>query len=287
MKETRKKIKISRIIISVAIILLILFVCIILYSYFVGTSGLNIREYNVYNKNIPDEFYGLKIIQISDIHYGFHFNKNKLEKIVKKINELNPDIVVLTGDIIDKKINDKQEEELKEQLSYINASIGKYAIKGNHDYNYKNWDYIIKNSGFINLNDSYDIIYGNNSNIMISGVSTNLFGKNKINDKLYSSKQYIEINSVNYKILLVHEPDYIDEIKDISFDLVLASHGHNGQFRLPIFGALYNPKGAKKYHEEFYKVNKTDLYISGGLGTTTINLRLFNKPSFNLYRLTN
>ena len=215
------------------------------------------------------------------------YNKKKLENVVKKINEIKPDIVVLTGDIVDNKISKEEKNELIEELSKIEVTIGKYAIKGNHDYDFKDFDKVTNDSNFINLNDTFEIIHGNNSNIMISGVSTNLHGKNKINEKLDSSKKYLENNSVNYKILLLHEPDYIDDIKDISYDLTLAGHSHNGQVRLPFIGAIYTPKGAKKYYKEYYKVNNTDMYISNGLGTTIMNLRLFNKPSISLYRLTN
>lgn len=269
------------------IILLLLVSLVIIYSYFIGTSGLKVKEYNIKNKNIPNEFYGLKIVQLSDIHYGYHFNKKKLENVVKKINEIKPDIVVLTGDIVDNKISKEEKNELVEELSKIEVTIGKYAIKGNHDYDFKDFDQVVNDSNFINLNDTFDIIHGNNSNIMISGVSTNLHGKNKINEKLDSSKKYLENNSVNYKILLLHEPDYIDDIKDISYDLALAGHSHNGQVRLPFIGAIYTPKGAKKYYQEYYKVKNTDMYISNGLGTTIMNLRLFNRPSISLYRLTN
>ena len=269
------------------IILLLLVSLVIIYSYFIGTSGLKVKEYNIKSKNIPDEFYGLKIVQLSDIHYGYHFNKKKLENVVKKINEIKPDIVVLTGDIVDNKISKEEKNELIEELSKIEVTIGKYAIKGNHDYDFKDFDKITNNSNFINLNNTFEIIHGNNSNIMISGVSTNLHGKNKINEKLDSSKKYLENNSVNYKILLLHEPDYIDDIKDISYDLTLAGHSHNGQVRLPFIGAIYTPKGAKKYYKEYYKVKNTDMYISNGIGTTIMNLRLFNKPSISLYRLTN
>lgn len=270
------------------IILLLLVSLVIIYSYFIGTSGLKVKEYNIKSKNIPDEFYGLKIVQLSDIHYGYHFNKKKLENVVKKINEIKPDIVVITGDIINNnKISNEEKNELIEELNNIEVTIGKYAIKGNHDYDFKYFEQVLNDSNFINLNDTFEIIHGNNSNIMISGVSTNLHGKNKINEKLDSSKKYLENNSVNYKILLLHEPDYIDDIKDISYDLTLAGHSHNGQVRLPFIGAIYTPKGAKKYYSEYYKVKNTDMYISNGLGTTIMNLRLFNKPSISLYRLTN
>lgn len=287
MKEKRRKKRPLRILIFIIILITLLSLCVFMYSYFFGTKGLKVKEYNIKNNNISDEFYGLKIIHISDIHYGFHFDKEKLEKVVKKINEIKPDIVVLTGDLVNKNISSEKENELKEILSKIDTTIGKYAIKGNHDYICENWEDIISSSGFIDLNDTFEIIYGNNSNIMISGVSTNLYDNNNINDKLTLSKQYLENNNIDYKILLIHEPDYIDNIKDISYDLILAGHSHNGQFRLPLIGAIYTPKGAKNYYKEYYKIENSELYISSGLGTSSINIRLFNKPSFNLYRLTN
>lgn len=287
MKNVKRKKRPLRVLIFIFIIILILLISIFLYSYFIGTSGFKIKEYNIKNKNIADEFYGLKIVQISDIHYGFHFNKKKLENIVKRINDIKPDIVVLTGDLVDKNISNEKADELKEILSRINVTIGKYIIMGNHDYKYKNWKNIIENTGFIDLNDNYEIIYGNNSSIMISGVSTNLYNNNDINNKLESSKKYLENNKIDYKILLIHEPDYIDNIKDISYDLILAGHSHNGQVRFPFIGAIYKPNGSKKYYEDYYKVNNSDIYISSGLGTSIMNLRLFNKPSINFFRLTN
>lgn len=269
-------------------ILFFLFIILVLiYSYFFGTKGLIVKEYKVINQHLPDEFYGLKIVHLSDIHYGKHFNKEKLEKVINKVNEINPDIVVLTGDLVDNKLDKVQDDELKELLSSINSKIGKYAIMGNHDYKYKNWEYIIKDSGFINLNDTYDIIYGKNSKIMISGISTNLYGEKKVKDKLQPSIKYDETNDIAYKILLIHEPDYIDEIKDISYDLILSGHSHDGQIKLPFIGAIYTPVGSKKYYKNYYKVQNAELFISSGLGTSGLNLRLFNKPSINFYRIVN
>lgn len=286
MKEKKKHPILKKILVAAAIIFFI-FSLIILYSYFIGTKGLVVKEYNVINKSFPSEFYGLKVIHISDIHYGKHFNKEKLEKVVNKINEINPDIVVLTGDLIDNKLNDDQINELKKLLSQINSNLGKYAISGNHDTKYDYFDYIINDSGFINLDDSYNIIYGKKSNIMISGISSNIESNKTVNEKLSESINYSNNNETNYKILLIHEPDYIDEIKDIEYDLILSGHSHNGQVRLPIIGAIYKPIGSKKYYDNHYILDKKELFISSGLGTSIINLRLFNKPSINFYRITN
>ena len=77
----------------------------LLYSRYIGTSGIFINEYKVVNKNLSNDFYGLKIVHISDLHYGRTINKKELNELVKKINLTKPDIVVLTGDLIDKDTN--------------------------------------------------------------------------------------------------------------------------------------------------------------------------------------
>lgn len=277
---------IFRKIIFFTIIFFIIILLLFIYSSFIGTKGLIVKEYKVVNKNLPNEFNGLKIVHFSDVHYGKYFNKKRLEQVIKKINELNPDIVVLTGDLLDSKLNDDEINELKSLLSSINVNIGKYAINGNHD-DYKYWEYIISDSGFINLNNNFNVIYGKNSKIMISGISSNLLDKTKMSDKLKESVSYSQSNKVDYKILLMHEPDYISDIKDISYDLVLAGHSHDGQIRIPLLGAIYTPKGSKKYYKNHYTIEASELFISSGLGTSILHARLFNKPSINFYRVVN
>ena len=97
-------------------------------------------------------------------------------------------------------------------------------------------------------------------------------------------KKYIAENDVKYKILLLHEPDTIDNLSE-RFDLILAGHSHNGQVRLPLIGAVILPDGAKRYYEEHYTINNTELFISSGLGTSSLPLRFMNHPSINFYRI--
>ena len=85
---------------------------------------------------------------------------------------------------------------------------------------------------------------------------------------------------------MLHEPDYIDQIGYEDYDLILAGHSHNGQVRVPFIGAVVLPVGAKKYYKEHYDLGDTKLYISSGIGTSTLNFRLFNRPSINFYRIT-
>lgn len=282
------------------IILITIIILMTLYACFIGNKGLKIKEYKITNSLITSNFHGFKIVHLTDIHYGRSINEKELKNIVNNINLLKPDIVVLTGDLLDKqiKLNDKQTQILIDNLKNINPYIKKYAITGNHDKDFDKWLKIITDSDFINLNDNYDLIYkGTNTPILITGISSST-AKGNIDGKLDNTLNYlnslkeIDIKPV-YSILLMHEPDFIDKIDTSKFNLILAGHTHNGQVNLPFvkdipfLKNIILPEYGRKYYAPHYKVNDSDLYISGGLGTSVVNARLFNKPSFNFYRLTN
>ena len=247
-----------------------------------------VKEYPLYSTTIDNSYNGLKIAHLSDIHYGLGMTKNDLEKIVKDVNSLKPDIIVFTGDLVNNSITNKQYKELVTVMNKLEAKLGKYAIDGNHDYIYKNFNKLIEDCGFTNLNDTYDIIYNESyESIFIAGVSNNTYTTKKIEDKTETIFDFM--NSEEYKskysILLMHEPDFIEDIDYKLFNIVLAGHSHAGQVRLPFIGVLYTPKYARKYYEPYYKLDNTELYISNGLGTSEIPIRLFNRPSYNFYRL--
>jgi predicted MPP superfamily phosphohydrolase len=282
----------KKMIINISIVAVIA-IAVLLYARFIGTTGLHVKEYKVLNNIIPDNFYGLKIAHITDIHYGRVINKKEMNDLVEKINLQKPDIVVLTGDLLDRDIKPTIDTIafLKESLNNIKVTIGKYAIMGNHDYAHNEWKDIITEGGFVDIDDSYELIYKDaNKPILITGISTNLKIITDIDTKMKDVNAYlgsipVEENNSLYKILLLHEPDYIDAIN--GYNLVLAGHSHNGQIRIPIVGAVILPPGAKKYYKPYYELDNANLYISSGVGTSTWNLRLFNRPSFNLYRLVN
>lgn len=263
----------------------------LLYSRFIATSGLNVKEYKVVNSKITDSYHGLKIVHLSDVHFGSTINKNELEKIVNKVNELKPDIVVLTGDLLDERLEYDQ-NVIIEELKKIEAKLGKYAVNGNHDVPIETYNYILNECGFKNINNTYELIYNNsNQPIIISGISSNYIDNSNIISKTEMFTNYITNLSSDdlpiYSILLIHEPDFIDNLDLKNYDLILSGHSHAGQIRLPFIGKIFTPYGAEKYYDEYYKVNNTDLYISSGLGTSRIKFRLFNRPSINFYRIAN
>ena len=278
----------KKVIIILVIIILAISLC-LLYSRFIATKGLKVKEYKVVNSKITDSYHGLKIIHLTDIHYGSTINEKELNNIVDKVNEIKPDIVVMTGDLIDERLS-YDKDTIINCLSKIEAKLGKFAVSGNHDIPLDDYNYIVKESGFTSLDNKYELIYSkSNEPIIISGIG---YGDEDIGIKTEQFDKYIselktdDIKPI-YSILLVHEPDTVDNLDLNKYDLILAGHSHAGQVRLPIIGKLYTPEGAKKYYDEYYKINNTDLYISSGLGTSLYKFRLFNKPSFNFYRITN
>lgn len=275
----------------VLVILIILF----LYAFYIGPTGIFIKEYKVKNKKITDNFYGFKIVQISDIHYGRTVMKKELNTIVKKVNETKPDIVLLTGDLIDMdtRLDDNMKHDIETELSKIDASVGRYAITGNHDTMFEDWESIIDNAGFKNLNDTYETIYyeDNKNYILLSGLSSITNKKKDLKEKLEPSSNFMKDLKPGeepcYKILMIHEPDIIDDFDYKDYDLIVGGHTHKGQINIPGIKPLLLPGYGRKYYKDYYKLNDTDIYISSGIGTSKLNVRLFNRPSFNLYRLVN
>lgn len=282
-----KRIKIRKWI-KITFFLIVIVSSICLYSRYLGTKGFIVKEKAIIDSNIPENFYGLKIVQINDIHYKVTTTKDDLEKIIKEINLLKPDIVVLCGDLFDNNIKYSKDDfsDLKNILKKIDYNIAKYAIKGEDDVSINDWEDIISESEFIDLNDSYEFIYNNGLEpILLVGISSN-YKKNHIKETINSI--YEEINDeYKYSILLLHEPDVINDIDYSKFNLILSAHTHCGQVKLPFIGGIIKDKYSKIYTDEYYDLGNTKLYISSGVGTTKYKFRLLNKPSINFYRLRN
>lgn len=289
-RSDKYKVSKLKIFLIILITIIVLVASLITWSRYVSTNGLSVNEYKVVNSNLPTTFNGLKIVHFSDVHYGTTIDKKNFNKIIEQINLINPDLVVFTGDLIDKdtKITEKLIKEITESLSKINSKLGKYSIKGEQDYESDSFIEIMQNSDFIILDNSYDLIYNENGeNIYIGGLSSSI----KKNIDINKTLDYFNIENVNqniFSIMLMHEPDNIDDLLEHkNINLVLAGHNHGGQIRLPFLGGIISMKDSKKYNDRYYKLADTDYYISYGLGTTNYPYRLLNRPSINFYRLYN
>ncbi len=282
--ERRKKIIIFAF--KIIVILVVVFLGFYLYTTFVSTKMLVVREERIVSEKLPANFSGLKVVQFSDLHYGTTVFYSDVKHTVKKINERNPDLVVFTGDLIDSKydLTTVEQEKLSSLLKTIDTKLGKYAIAGEEDSDV--FETIMKQAGFIILDNSYELIYNDtNEPILLVGLSSMLADRINI-DNAFSYFKDATHNTNIYTLLLTHEPDAIDDVlNDYSADLILAGHSHNGNIRLPVIGAIYKVEGAKKYHQAHYEVDGAELFISGGIGTNGPGFRLFCHPSINFFRI--
>ena len=283
-REIRKKIVISCF--KIIIIIILLSITFYLYTTYISSKIIDVKEERIINEKLPTNFNGLKIIQISDIHYGSTIFIKDIKKLVELVNERTPDLVVFTGDLINKdyKLNSKEQEKLITELKKIKTTIGKYAIMGEEDSS--EFNTIMNQSNFTILNNSYDLIYKDN-NIPILLIGLNNSKKNEDIDSAYEYFNQPTHNSNIYTITLLHKPDTVDEIleKYPTTDLFLAGHSHNGQINIPYIGGLIKKEGSQQYINEFYQINESKLYISSGIGTNGNGFRLFCRPSINFFRL--
>lgn len=271
--DNEKKIKYSKKILKFFLFIGFMFVIIFLNIRFFGTSFIKTKEFMIKDKSIPLSFHGIKILHFSDLLYGSTVNENELKYLEKEFKRIKPDIVVYTGDILKEKYNlSKSELEIiKNFFTNIDANIGKYAVKG--DLDTSTFDLIMNNANFKILDNDYQLTYTkDNTPIAIIGLDSNNVNLEKIDNE--------RINEL-YKITLIHNFDYYDQ--SLNSNLVLAGHNLNGELYIPFYKGLL---GNNEYNESYYEINNSKIYISNGIGSTR-NIRMFNHPSINVYRLMN
>ena len=275
----------SHFFLNTIIFIVIIITMIFLYAKYIGIKGIEVKEYKVESNILSENFSGVKIVHFSDLLYKSTINDEDVLELVDKINILKPDIVVFTGDLINKniKLNEKEREFLINSLSNINVTIGKYAIYGDYDFEYE-YDDIMSKSDFIILDNEYEeIFYKTNESIYLVGLPSSIKENIYMNDAF----KFYDENNRKYLIVLIHDGNtikYIDE-SNYEVDLILGGHSLNGSIVLPFYGGLFKDKYSYKYVDNYYSKGITNIYISSGLGTNDYKYRFNNKPSFNLYRL--
>ncbi|HZK18794.1 MAG TPA: metallophosphoesterase, partial [Clostridia bacterium] len=184
---------------------------------------LEVKEVDVVDMDIPTEFNGFTIAFMTDIHHGPFFSDKRVRALVKRVNELNPDIILLGGDYIHR--DAKFIEPCFAELAFLKADYGKFGVLGNHDH----WEdggrvkECMKNAEITPLDNQAEWIHKNNERIKIGGVGD-----------MWTDTQDIAptINDVSvedFVILLSHNPDYAETITTDKIDLVLSGHTHGGQ----------------------------------------------------------
>ena len=287
----------------IIIFFVVLIICMI--SVIVCHYSIKISKYNIKNKKIPLEFDNFKIIHLSDLHSRI-FDKDN-SSLVDKIIKEHPNIIVMTGDMLNGKLYNIC--ELETLIKNINAkkasSCNIYYVMGNREFRYNKESYIklkemLKENNVIILENTKDEIKIGKSMINIYGLNYfNRDAKDYYNNREdYIKKKKIEIkeninNAINriddskYNILLAHDPNDFDDYANFGFDLILAGHIHGGVIRIPGIGGLLSPEITlfPKYDGGVFKIDKSLMCVSRGLGYGTIPFRLFNRPEIVCIKL--
>lgn len=276
MKEERK----THYFRTILFLLLLIIILVFLYGRYVETNYIFVNEYDIKNNNIPSSFNNFKIAHFSDILYKDNNDLERLKDVKTKINDKKIDIVIFSGDLIKKDTNLSQKEidKITKELSKIKAKYGKYYVTGDNDNKNDLYDSIMQSGGFISLNNFFDNIYSEkNENLLLIGLNT------KIDTSVLNN--IINENKSNYKILVFHESDSFEDIKNYDINLVLSSNSLNGQINIPGIKKLFLDKNSNEYYEPHYRIKGKDFYISNGIGNDKIDFRLLNNPSINIYIL--
>lgn len=249
------------------IITALLLIMIFIYNY-IQISKAYINKIAIKSKKIAKD---IKITQITDFHSNKYID---LDKLFKDIIEYQPDIIVLTGDIIDHKTPDlKLAIELVKKATKINSNV--YFVSGNHeDRNplYPEFENIMKKLGIVILNNESTVIDVNGERINLVGV------KFYLNREDYN-RAIKDIDKDSYTILLSHSPNRPIKYLTSKEDLILSGHTHGGQVRLPFIGAIIAPGQGlfPKFDKGIIEIENTTLYIDSGLGNSVYPIRLFNR----------
>lgn len=252
------------------------------------SSTIGVTHYSIKSSKFPLEFDGFKIMQISDFHNGSF--KGGTEKLIEKVEKEKPDIIVLTGDVIDEKaLNYLSVAELVSKLKLF-APV--YFVSGNHDINYPHfYDMynMLKNEGVVLLENQKVIIKKGTAQINLYGIDDPVMSSN-LGDKIFLNLEMSELKPQSgYNVLLFHRAELFDTLKGNGYQLVLAGHMHGGQVQIPFVGGLISPRINRrlfpKYTDGIYSEAGTTMVVSRGLGNIVPVPRVLNPPEVVLVTL--
>ena len=271
----------------------------ILHGIIYGKTNFKVRKASISSNKLPKSFNNLKIVQISDIHIGSFCNDTKtMKKVVEKINELEPDLVFLTGDLVNNFANEADSFDIV--FSKISAKLGKYASLGNHDFG----DYTVwrtpetKNTNLVEITNHYSAmgftLLRNESTYLVKGDdSISIAGVDSWG--LPPFKQYGDvmkaihgISKDKFILLLSHDPSYWGSVIKYmdQITVTFSGHTHGMQVGLEFFGLDWSP--IKYRYPEWgglYSKGENYLYVNRGLGFIGFTGRIGMAPEITLFEI--
>lgn len=235
----------------------------------------------------PQRMDGFTVALLSDFHYDPYFSVHPIRAAVRMVNELRPDLIVLTGDFVSIPLfgnaaeGAAAAEPCAQLLRQMRAPHGLWAVMGNHEVatNPGRVTAALRDNGIHVLRNQSAPIEKDGSRFWLGGIDDLLGQTADISATLHG------IPSDEATVLLAHEPDYADHVASYPVDLQLSGHSHGGQMRIPFLPPLYLPQLARKYVAGCYQIRELALYTNRGLGTVQIPVRLNCPPEITLLTL--
>ena len=271
-----------------AVILAILLLVLVLWTIW-GNVTVGVTHYSITSNQLPDSFDGFKIAVVSDLHNARFGSDNS--QITRKIEEEHPDIIAITGDLVDSNRTDTETAiALVHKLMQIAPC---YYVTGNHEAwigkQFSELEEMLFAENVQILHDEVIQLEKNGQTIQLAGLDDPDFTER--DTAVQQSMLQTKLNQMNlsdeYCILLSHRPETFVAYVEENIDLVLSGHAHGGQFRLPFIGGIVAPNQGlfPEYDAGKYTRNNTTMIVSRGIGNSIIPIRFNNRPEIVVIEL--
>ena len=251
------------------------------YGFYSSRKGPSVISQEVYISSLPDEFENFTIAQISDLHVGPTIKINYVEDVLEKIGHVNPDVIAVTGDLVDGSVKhlSKDLQPFKDMI----ARHGTFFVTGNHEYysGVDSWLDETDRLGMTNLINENRLISRYGKQIAIAGITDFRAHQIKSSHRSNPKKAIQSIGEDVTKIMLAHQPNSIYSVHDAGVDLQLSGHTHGGQF----WPFNYPTKLANAYLAGHYDHDGTQVYVNRGTGYWGPPLRIGIPAEISLIRL--
>jgi predicted MPP superfamily phosphohydrolase len=241
----------------------------------------DVKEVLIPITDLPENFEGFRIVQITDVHISPTFRRSCVEEIVEVVNTLNADIVALTGDLVDGTVNQLADDVAP--LAKIKSAVGNYFVTGNHEYysGVIEWLEEVRRLGFSVLINEHRIITSGKAKMLLAGVTDYREGHMLTDHRSDPQKALNAAPQTDIKILLAHQPKNIFDAHRAGYDLQISGHTHGGQF----FPWNLVVGFTQPYVSGLHKYEDTQIYVSRGTGYWGPPVRVGSPSEITLIKL--